>query len=306
MNVCIIGSYIQALTLMVDRLPVKGESKIGHDFEMTYGGKGSDMAVQVAQLGAETSFIAALGDDDYSHVCEDMLKSYGVDTSGIIRLKDSYTGIGFGVVDAEGGNFAAIDVGANKELSPAHIDEMAHLIEASDVVLVQLEIPLATALYAMKLAKKMGKITVFNPAPPCSLEGADLSDVDILTPNETEIKLVYGLAVDSEDKYAELAARLVKQGCGVVAITLGDKGMEAYNKDGLMFALDATKINAIDTLGAGDSFNGTLATLLAEGKELKEACEYACAAASLSCTRLGTVRAYGTREEIDAFIEEHK
>ena len=204
MKVCIIGSYAKALVMTADRIPVAGETLMGRDYRGEFGGKGSDMAVQSSRLGAEVSYIGVIGDDTFGKEFVDLMKDEKIDISGLRITKEKSTGTGFIIKDIEARNVIVVDSGANDLFSKEDIDNAEKLIEEADVVLAQLEIPLDTALYAMKVAKKYGKTTILNPAPAVNLKECDLSDVDILTPNETEARVAVGVPTDSELTNSEI------------------------------------------------------------------------------------------------------
>ena len=160
MKVCIIGSYAKALVMTADRIPVAGETLMGRDYRGEFGGKGSDMAVQSSRLGAEVSYIGVIGDDTFGKEFVDLMKDEKIDISGLRITKEKSTGTGFIIKDIEARNVIVVDSGANDLFSKEDIDNAEKLIEEADVVLAQLEIPLDTALYAMKVAKKHGKTRV--------------------------------------------------------------------------------------------------------------------------------------------------
>ena len=190
------------------------------------------------------------------------------------------------------------------DFSKEDIDNAEKLIEEADVVLAQLEIPLDTALYAMKVAKKYGKTTILNPAPAVNLKECDLSDVDILTPNETEARVAVGVPTDSELTNSEIAEMLFKTGCKKIIMTLGDKGSGIF-EPGVARQVQPYKIEVVDSNGAGDCFNASLATALAAGKEIDESVLYANAVSALCCTKWETVPSYHTAAEVKEFMKKH-
>ena len=300
--VCIIGSYLKALVMTTDRIPVAGETLTGRDYRGTYGGKGSDMAVQSARLGANTSFIGVIGDDlfgkEFVALCEDE----GIDISGLRITRELPTGTGFIIKDTNGRNVITIASGANELFSRDDIDRNIKKIEEADVILAQLEIPLDTALYAMKVGKKLKKITLLNPAPAISLIDTDLSDVDILTPNETEARITAGLTVGSDKSDREIADMLLQTGCGRVIMTLGDRGAGVFER-GMTEEIRPYRIRVIDSNGAGDCFNASLAAALSMGRDFSESVALANAAAALCCTKWETVPSYHRLEDVEAFRE---
>ena len=205
-SVVVIGSYLVALVMEVDRLPRAGETLIGRNFLQTDGGKGSNMAVQAARLGASTQFVGCVGDDDYGRSFEQLLEREGVGAAHLKRRREAPTGAGFIVLGSAGENLITIDIGANALFSPSDVDEAANIMRPPSVVLTQLEIPLPTALHAMKRGAEQGCTTILNPAPAHDLRGHDLAAVSFLTPNETELGALANREVH-DPKQAVLAAQ---------------------------------------------------------------------------------------------------
>ena len=302
MNVCVIGSYEKALVMTADRIPLAGETLRGFDYRGTYGGKGSDMAVQAARLGAEVSYIGVVGNDDFGREFIELMKKEGVDISGLRLTDQAATGVGFIVKDKSGRNVIVVDPGANDLINSGDIDRNEKLIRKADVVLAQLELPISTALYALKKAKGYGKTTILNPAPAVFLLGEDLRFVDILTPNETEARVAAGFELDDPVSDQETAEKLLETGCGKVVMTLGDKGSAIIDSQGER-RIQTRKVHVVDSNGAGDCFNASLAVSLADGKSLEEGVEFANACSAFCCTRWETVPSYGTQEEVETFIQ---
>ena len=302
-SVVVIGSYLVALVMEVDRLPRAGETLIGRNFLQTDGGKGSNMAVQAARLGASTQFVGCVGDDDYGRSFEQLLEREGVGAAHLKRRREAPTGAGFIVLGSAGENLITIDIGANALFSPADVDEAANIMRPPSVVLTQLEIPLPTALHAMKRGAEQGCTTILNPAPAHDLRGHDLAAVSFLTPNETEARVCLGLQPDEPGDERELGERLLRLGCGCVVITQGERGCLVVRPEGAVQIPAFPVAAVVDTTGAGDSFNASLAVALSEGMPLEEAVRFANAAAGLSCTQLDTVPSFPARERVEAVID---
>ena len=305
MKVCVIGSYAKALVMTTQRIPLAGETLIGTDYRETFGGKGSDMAVQAARLGVDVSYVGVIGDDSFGREFTDLMKHEHININGLRITKEASTGTGFIIKDILAKNIIAVAPGANNLFDKVDIDNAEKLIAEADVVLAQLEIPLETALYAMKIGKKYGKTTILNPAPAQDLSQYDLSDVDILTPNETEARITAGVEVQSTMSNLEVANILLQTGCKYVIMTLGDKGAGVFSKE-KCYDIQPYKIKVTDSNGAGDCFNATLAASLAMGKSLADSVHYANATAALCCTKWETVPSYHTKEQVDNFIKTFK
>ena len=251
MKICVIGSYAKALVMTADRIPLLGETLIGYDYRETYGGKGSDMAVQAARLGADVGYIGVVGNDTFGHEFLNLMKQEGVHTDGILVTDEKPTGVGFIVKDVKANNVIVVAMGANELISEEIIEEHIDQIQAADVVLAQLEIPVDIALYALKRAKELGKTTILNPAPAVKLTGRDLSFVDIITPNETEARVTIGEFPDVEMTHREVALKLLETGCGNVIMTLGGDGVDIHNREGSSHVA-SYQIEVVDSNGAGD------------------------------------------------------
>ncbi len=301
-RITVVGSFAVGLTIRAPRFPVKGETLIGSDFDMGPGGKGSNQAVGAARLGAESHLVAVIGADIFGDVGVDLYKQEGVGTAHLRRTAERNTGVGFILLNAEGDNEIVLDMGANHLLSPADVDDAEDLIAASDVVISVLEISPAAAAHAMKAARKHGALSLLNPAPAQALDDALLSQVDVLTPNESELRLLCGLAPDDPTDTLELAHRLQKRGVRQLVVTRGGEGALIVTADGKTEHVAGQKVNVVDTTGAGDAFTCALAVALAEGKPLKEAVEFAVCAGALACTQLGVIPALAYRKEIDAMM----
>jgi ribokinase len=304
-KIVLIGSYLVALVMDTDRIPLKGETIMARNFREAYGGKGSDMAVQAARLGTQVDFVGMVGDDDFGRAFIRLMEEEGVNLDLLESRSELATGAGFIIKSSDGYNIITVDIGANQLFDTAHVDKAKERTTADDVVLIQLEIPLETALHAAKMGSEAGATVILNPAPAPDLRGMDLSAIDILTPNETELRVCLGHPADAEADEAELAKELLKQGVDTVLVTLGERGSMIVNADGVT-PVPAFEIEGIiDSNGAGDSFNASLATALIEGLSLPEAARFANAVAGLCCTRWDTVPSYHTREEVDAFLATH-
>jgi ribokinase len=298
----VFGSYISAMVMEVPRLPQAGETLTGHRFRQTHGGKGSNMAVQAARLGAEVTFAGVIGQDGSGDAFLAALAGEGITTHAIRRSRTAPTGTGFIVVDSSGRNMIVIDPGANLEFTPDNdFERLRPLVLGCGAALAQCEIPLATALEGLAAAKAAGARTIFNPAPAIDLTSSDLSAIDYLTPNETEARVCLGLDPTAPVTEDQLAAGLLDLGVGAVVFTRGEHGALLVAPDRRVEQA-AFEVAVCDTVGAGDSFNASFATALAEGCDEIVALRFACAAASLSTTRSDTLASYHRRSEVDALL----
>lgn len=303
-HIVLIGSYLVALVMETDRIPLRGETLLARNFREAYGGKGSDMAVQAARLGAPVHFVGCIGDDDFGRAFLALMAQEGVNTELVESNGELATGAGFIIKSSDGANIITVDIGANQLFTPAHVERALPLLGNDVIVLIQLEIPLETALHAAARAAAAGSTVIFNPAPARDLRGLDLSAVTCLTPNETEARVCLGLPPDDSTDDAEIAQRLLALGCRHVVMTRGGRGaMIASQGSSDTTAVAALSLDrVVDSNGAGDSFNAALAVALLEGKALDEAAAFANVVAGLCCTRWDTVPSYHTRAEVSSVL----
>ncbi|PHV26623.1 ribokinase [Janthinobacterium sp. BJB426] len=289
--IVVIGSINMDLVLRVPRMPLPGETLTGGAFRTIPGGKGANQAVACARLSGnvagaqQVAMVGCVGDDAFGATLRAALVGDGIIDSHITTLPGVASGIASILVDDNGQNSIVIAGGANDLLSPTHIDAAQGLIEQADIVVLQLETPMATVVHAIKLARSLGKTVVLNPAPAASLPDGVLELVDYLIPNEIEAAMLAGVSPDGADAKA-LAAALQKLGSDNVIITLGSKGVHAalYGGD---YTFPAEVVQAVDTTAAGDTFIGGFVAGLASGMDEAEAIGQGQRAAAWSVTKPG-------------------
>ena len=300
-RVVVVGSYIVALVMDMDRLPVEGETVMGRNFHTTHGGKGSNMAVAAARLGAETHFVGKIGRDAHGQAFQDLLRDEQVGADGLMITDTSPTATGIILFSAKGTNAIVIDKGANGELRSG--DVAARFIGPGDIVISPLEISLEAARAGAEHAKRQDGKAILNPAPALDLRREDLSAFFAVTPNESEARVCLGLAPDDPIPDEVLADRLLDLGAPNVIITLGAQGVLWASKEGKR-RIPALRVKAIDVVGAGDAFNAGLAVGLAEGRSLSDAICLGITAASLSTERRETIPSYPRRADVDKRLPE--
>ncbi|HLK58996.1 MAG TPA: ribokinase [Chthonomonadaceae bacterium] len=301
-RIVVIGSANQDLVVRTEHIPAPGETVLGGAFVMPPGGKGANQAVAAARLGAEVRFVGRLGQDAFGDALREAMEASGILPDHIRRDPEHPTGVALIGVDTQGQNAIIVAPGANHQLSIADIEAARDSIAAADAVVLQLEIPLETVVYAVGLARSVGTRVLLNPAPvrhTDPLPGDLLRQVDVLTPNEHEAANLLGHATPEGLDWAEVAKTLLQKGVGAVVITLGSEGCLVAT-DGTLERLPALPVPPVDTTAAGDCFTGALAVALAEGKDLTTAARFATRAAALSVTRMGAQPSLPTRAEIDA------
>lgn len=296
-KIVVIGSSNTDLVINTSRIPEPGETVLGGRFLMAAGGKGANQAVAAQRLGGDVTFVACIGDDLFG---KDALAGYnreGMNTAFVSVKKGVPSGVASIFVDAEAENVIVVAPGANSELGTAEIDAAQKEIEAADFVLMQLETPMETVEYAAEKAFKAGTKVVLNPAPAANLSDSLLSKLWLITPNRTETQLITGLPVTDEKEAAAAAEALVAKGVKNVVITLGSKGAYVLSED-FRGVIPANPVKAVDTTGAGDTFNGALCVALSEGRSLRDACRFAAKASAISVTRMGAQPSIPFRNEI--------
>lgn len=294
----VIGSFVVGLTIRAPRFPVAGETLIGSDFDFGPGGKGSNQAVGATRLGAECKLLVKIGQDSFADTALDLYKNEGLDTSSVIQVEDASTGVAFITLNQSGENHIILDIGANDRLFPEDVDSIENEIANSDIVMSVLEIRPETAGRSMELGKKHHVLTLLNPAPSCQLPKDILRNIDVITPNETELRILLGLAPDADGDVPDMARQLQSMGVGNVVVTQGRAGALVLDKAGEVTQIPGIEVGVVDTTGAGDAFNAALATALGEGKDLVGAARFAVVAGGLCCTKLGVIPALPTRRDV--------
>jgi ribokinase len=297
--VAVAGSLNMDLVARVERLPEEGETLLASTLTEEPGGKGANQAAAIGKLGAFVSIIGKVGADKYGERVMSSLHRAGVDTSPVM-IADEPTGLAFITVDGAGHNQIVVVPGANGELTPADIELQRRVLEQCDMLVLQLETPLETVLYALRLAKELGKTTLLNPAPARALSDELLRYVDFLIPNEHELQVISGETPQDEAGLTAAAAKLVQRGAKTVIVTLGDKGCCCTNQAGSEF-YEACKVEALDTTAAGDSFIGGFAAAYADGADISASIRQAIKTAALTVTRHGAQSSLPTAEEVAAF-----
>jgi len=297
----VLGSINADHILNLDAFPTPGETVTGSQYQIAFGGKGANQAVAAGRSGADIAFIACTGDDDTGERIRKQLESDNIDVAPVSVIDGESTGVALIFVNGEGENVIGIHAGANAALSPALVEAQRETIAEAAALLMQLESPLESVLAAAKIAHENQTRVALNPAPARALSDELLALVDIITPNETEAEKLTGIRVENDDDAARAAGALHAKGIDTVLITLGSRGVWAsVNGEGRR--VPGFKVKAIDTIAAGDTFNGALMTALLEERSLDEAIRFAHAAAAIAVTRKGAQPSVPWRKEIEDFL----
>lgn len=301
----VLGSINADHILNLESFPTPGETVTGNHYQVAFGGKGANQAVAAGRSGADIAFIACTGDDDTGARVRKQLASDNINVAPVSVVAGESTGVALIFVNGEGENVIGIHAGANAALSTERVAEQQTLIANASALLMQLESPVESVLAAARIAQQNQTTVALNPAPARQLSDELLALVDIITPNETEAEKLTGIAVTSDDDAARAARVLHDKGIRTVIITLGSRGVWAsVNGEGKR--VPGFKVKAIDTIAAGDTFNGALMTALLEEKPLDEAIRFAHAAAAIAVTRKGAQPSVPWRNEIDDFLAQQR
>ena len=296
-KIVVVGSFNADLVSYIERMPRPGETVHGDRFATGAGGKGSNQAVAAARLGADVSFIGRLGNDVFANLAYEIWDAEGVNHDFVSRDNEVATGVAPILVDSSGENMIVVVLGANRRLRRSDIDAARARIAAADMLVVQLEVNLDMVPYALKTAKKFGVTTILNPAPAAAISPETIQLADYLTPNETELETLTGGA----DDVVSAARALLTRPDQMAVVTLGEKGAQIVTADNTLL-VPTFAVDAVDTTGAGDTFNAALAVGLSEGMALERAVRFANAAAALCVTKPGAADSVPYRADVDALI----
>ena len=301
----VLGSINADHVISVPYFAKPGETLLGHNYHIAYGGKGANQAVAAARLGAKVNFIGCIGNDDIGRAMRNAFALDGINTNPIITVNNEMTGIAMIQVSDSGENSIVISAGANAYLDESQVEDSKQEIIDSDYLLMQLETPLPAIIQAAELAKENGTKVILNPAPAQTLPDELLKNLDIITPNETEAEILTGIRVTDEQSAVKSATVFHAKGIETVLITLGSKGVYV-SQQGKGEIVPGFRVQAVDTTAAGDTFNGAFVTALLEDKPLAQAIRFAHAAAALSVTKKGAQPSIPTRKETLEFLAQQE
>lgn len=288
------------MVVKTSRFPEPGETILGGDFFMFPGGKGANQAVAAARAGGEVTFICAVGDDVFG---QNALKGYrdeGITIDSALIVNGKASGVALITVNGEGENEIVVASGTNAMLSPDYLSKVVENGGDTGMFLTQLETPIATIAYLAQYCKSADRPLIINPAPAQELSDAILDGLFLVTPNETEAKILTGVSVDDDSSMERAAETLLNKGVQNVIITLGSRGAFFMNREE-KFLVASYRVKAMDTTAAGDVFNGVLTVCLSQEMDWRESIAYANKAAALSVTKMGAQGSAPFKEEIDKF-----
>ena len=299
-HVLVVGSVNIDYVIETERIPKLGESLVGKNFAMNFGGKGENQASAIAKLGGEVKMLAAVSNDFLGDSAIKNMESFGIDCSSVLRV-DIPTGSAM-ITVCGGDNQIVFDPGANTCVTPEVIEANRALFEWADVVVMQYEIPIVSVLAAAKLAREAGALVILNPAPVKEVDPSLYSYIDWIIPNEFEAELITGIFPADEESTKRAITRLRDLGCKNAIITLGKRG-SCYTDGDSVGSFGIYPVQVKDTTAAGDSFIGGLCSKLCEGVKIGEAVAYAAAVSAIAVSRPGATCSIPTADEVDAFLK---
>jgi len=304
-KIIVLGGINMDLATFSPRFPEPGETVVGTRFITYSGGKGANQAVAAARMDASAVMVGRVGGDPFGPQLLDGLSSAGVDVSGISVSPEESSGIAVIAIDDSAQNRITQILGANNTCGPAEADAVRRALPGASALLLQLEVSPQLSLEVARDAKALGVTVILDPGPVRPLPDGFLSLCDIITPNETEAQALVGFPVTGPESAARAAAVLLERGAGTVVVKLGAQGAYFASQDGCGTVLPF-QVDAVDSVAAGDAFNGALAVSLAEGKVLQESVTVASAAGALAVTRTGAQDSMPMRQQVEELMQRQR
>lgn len=301
-KITVFGSFVVDLMGRTPHLPVPGETVKGSMFKMGAGGKGFNQGVAAHKAGADVTMVTKLGRDTFGKVALDAMKELNMNPDRVLFSDTTETGAALIMVDEKTSqNEIVVILGACNTITDEEVESITDVLQESEYLLTQLETNVSSVEKVIDIAYENGVKVILNTAPVQPIRDEILLKVELITPNEVEAEILTGICIDSEENAGKAADWFFEKGVKNVLITLGGRGVYIATKE-KRGMIPAYRVEAVDTTGAGDAFNGGLVAALAEGKDLWEAAVFANALAAVAVQRLGTTPAMPTREEIEAFL----
>lgn len=301
-RITVVGSFSMDLTVTMSQFPKEGQTIIGKKMLKNPGGKGANQCIACARLGGDTEMIGMLGNDENGRIIKDLFVQEGIEVSHVLTTNQEPTTIALIEIDETGQNKIVVVPAANFVYSTDDLKAVKDVIAQTEMVVAQLEMRLDVVEELARMCEELHVPMILNPAPAAALSDELLKRVTYLTPNETELSVIAQHPVDTLEEIKQAAQLLLDRGVQHVVATLGDKGALLADSTG-MKVIEGYPVQAIDTVAAGDSFNGALAKALVDGKSLEESIRLANAVGALTVTRHGAVPSLPTKEEVEEFIK---
>jgi ribokinase len=292
-DICVLGNFVADNSFYAEKLPEKGQTLFGNGFQVGPGGKGSNQAIAAVRLGSKVNFLGKVGDDANGLMAIDLYKKNQIDPKTVFISKDFPTGVaGIMINKSDGTNAIIVYPGASMEITIEEVNQFSNILSNCKVFLTQLEIKKEVTLHSLKIAKAGSATTILNPAPAIKIEDEFFKYIDFFTPNETEAEFYIGKKIENYNQAKEAGEFFLNKGVKNSIITLGEKGIYFVNKEN-SYSLPALNLKGkvVDTTGAGDSFNGALASGLEKGMKMKDCLNFAIKASGISTTKKGAADA---------------
>lgn len=299
-KITVIGSFVMDNVAKMVKFPQAGETILGESLELFPGGKGINQCVSVARLGGDVEMIGMLGKDGNGDVFRKIMKEDGIKADNVLTC-DKPTAVAQVQINAEGQNRICVIPSANFEFGFDELDKVDSVIKDTELVILQLELRLDVTKEIIRRAHGYGVKVLLNPAPAVKLEKEILGMVDYITPNETELSILTGLPTETDEEVIVAAKELLSYGTKTIISTLGSRGALIATKENIEI-VSGYQVKAVDTVAAGDSFNGAFAVAIMEGKPLQEAVKFANAMGALTVTEKGAIPSLHTRAQVEEFI----
>ena len=298
MSVLVVGSFVVDLVATCDRAPEAGETLTGKSFNIYLGGKGANQAVAAKRMGADVTMVGCIGNDIFGDDFVRTFENEGLSTDYILRTDADRTGCSLVTLETSGQNRICMTPGANLHYSVADLLAVEGLVKSANVVVTQCEMQPEIVDELAKLCKKYGKKFILNPAPARTFDDETLSACYVISPNETELGVIVGRTLDTDEDYISAAKELLAKGVQNVVVTLGSRGSLLVNATQTTF-VPAMKVKAVDTVGAGDSFTGSLAAFTDEGKDVLSAMKLSTIVGGLQVQKHGAIPSMPYRSAVD-------
>lgn len=305
MSVLVVGSFVTDLMALCERAPEAGETVHGLSFDSFLGGKGANQAVACKRMGANVTMVGCVGDDVFGERFLNFFSEEGFDISHIKKTSAASTGCSLVTVETSGQNRICMVSGANMYYSANELRNLENLVAQADVVVTQCEMREEIVDELAVLCKKHCKKLILNPAPARKFPDETLSATYLITPNETELGIIVGQELKCDDDYISASKIVLSKGVSNVIVTLGSRGSLLVNNETIKLT-PSFKVKAVDTVGAGDSFTGSLSAFLDEGMDIVNAIEMSTAVGALSVQKRGAIPSMPTRREVEAFLQARK
>lgn len=306
-TIAVIGSNMVDLISYTERMPKEGETLEAPSFKMGCGGKGANQAVAAAKMGADVVMVSKVGDDMFADNTIRNFQSYGINTQYVSKVPQISSGVAPIFVNPTSQNSILIIKGANEYLKPADIDKAESTLIECSLIVLQLEVPLETVYAAIEFGNKHNIPVLLNPAPAVpELDIEYACRCEFFVPNETELEILVNKPVETVEQIKAAAKILLNKGLNNIIVTMGEKGALWLNKDGKEVFIEPTKVNAVDTSGAGDAFIGCFSHYFMQTRDVKESLEKASLFAAFSVTEKGTQFSYPSIEQFKEFEAKKK